>query len=98
MARGDGPEADRPEADGPEADRPEADRPEDTCPRLTYRMEDAKFRDRVRRAYVIAATGCLNTRAGLALISMARTFRELPPLIAGGPVRVVEQAFLAGRA
>src|SRR5688500_5820137 len=32
----------------------EVDRLEDTCPRRTYRCEDAEFRDRMRRVHLIA--------------------------------------------
>jgi hypothetical protein len=57
-------------------DEREADRLQDTCPLVVYRAEDAEFRDRVRRAYMITATVCLNMREGLAQLRMAKAFRD----------------------
>jgi hypothetical protein len=54
----------------------ECDRLEDSCPKRVYRCDDADFRDRVRRAYSITVSVCLNMRAGLARIRMAETFKE----------------------
>jgi hypothetical protein len=80
-------------------DETEADRLEDTCPRLTYRCEEAEFRDRMKRAYSIAATVALNMRAGLARIQMAKTFGQVSRAFAPGPVVILAQtAFLYGRA
>ena len=58
-------------------DEVECDRLEDTCPHLLYRCEDTEFRDRVRRAYHIAVTVCLNMREGLARIRMAEALRPV---------------------
>jgi hypothetical protein len=76
----------------------EADRLADSCPRFLYRSEDAEFRDRMKRAYSIAATVCLNMRAGLAQIRMAEKFRELHRHFAGPVAQVAIAAFLCGRA
>ena len=63
-----------------------------------YRAEDAEFRDRMRRAYSIAATVCLNMRAGLARVRMARAFRETADAFAAPVELVARVAFLYGRA
>jgi hypothetical protein len=76
----------------------EADRLEDTCPRLTYRMEDAGFRDRVRRAHATTMTVCLNIREGLAHVRIARALRELSGQFATPVLRLAEVALLCGRA
>lgn len=79
-------------------DEREADRLQDTCPLVVYRAEDAEFCDRVRRAYMITATVCLNMREALAQLRMARAFRALSEQFAGPVTRVAEVALLYGRA
>jgi hypothetical protein len=79
-------------------DEVECDRLEDSCPRLTYRAEDAEFRDRMRRVYHIAMTVALNMRAGLARVRMAEAFRETAPYFAAAVERFAKAAFLCGRA
>ena len=75
----------------------EADRLEDTCPRFLYRAEDQAFRDRMRRAYGIASRVCLNMRAGLAQLRMARLFHEQSDCFAGPVARLAHLVFLHGR-
>lgn len=78
-------------------DEVECDRLEDTCPQLVYRCEDVEFRDRVRRAYHVAATVCLNMREGMAQIRMAEAIRLTATQFIDTPTRVAEVAFLYGR-
>jgi hypothetical protein len=78
-------------------DDSEADRLGDTCPRCTYRAEDQAFRERMRLAHMIASRVCLNMRAGLAQIRMAKVFIEQAGNFAGPSVRVAQAAFLYGR-
>jgi hypothetical protein len=78
-------------------DEVECDRLEDSCPRGLYRCEDPSFRDRMRRAYMIAATVVLNMREGLVRIRMAEALRQHVPQMAVGPAKVAEVAFLYGR-
>jgi hypothetical protein len=75
----------------------EADRLGDTCPRLTYRAEDQAFRERMRLASTIANRVCLNMRAGLAKIRIAKVFHEQAGKFAGPSIRVAQAAFLYGR-
>jgi hypothetical protein len=75
----------------------EADRLGDSCPRLTYRVEDQAFRERMRLAHTIAGRVCLNMRAGLAQIRMAKVFCEQAGQFAGPSIRVAQAAFLYGR-
>jgi hypothetical protein len=75
----------------------EADRLGDTCPRLTYRAEDQAFRERMRLASTIANRVCLNMRAGLAQIRMAKVFCQQAENFAGPSMRVAQAAFLYGR-
>jgi hypothetical protein len=79
-------------------DEREADRLQDTCPLFTYRAEDAEFRDRMKRAYMITATVCLNMREGLAQLRMARAFREMSEQFSGPVLRLATAALLWGRA
>ena len=79
-------------------DEREADRLEDSCPRRTYRMDDAEFGDRVRRAHLIATAVTLNMREGLTQLRMARTFRDHSDVFATPVVRLVTAALLWGRA
>jgi hypothetical protein len=76
----------------------EADRLEDSCPRFTYRAEDAEYRDRMRRSFAIAAMACLNMRGGLAQLRMTGAFSEVCKEFAGTLARFAEVAFLYGRA
>ena len=78
-------------------DDAEADRLEDTCPRFVYRAEDQAFRNRIRRAYGIASRVCLNMRAGLAQLRMARLFHEQADCFAGPVARLAHLVFLYGR-
>jgi hypothetical protein len=75
----------------------EADRLADSCPRKVYRVEDAEFRDRIRRAYAIAMTVCLNMREGMAQIRMAKTFRQVHKSFSGPVAKLAEVALLYGR-
>ena len=43
-------------------DETEADRLEDACPKHSYHLEDPEYRDRMKRAYMIALMVCLNMR------------------------------------
>ena len=79
-------------------DEQEADRLEDTCPRHTYRAEDQAFRDRMRRAYVIASRACLDLQAGLAQLRLGRAFHEHAGQFAGPSIQLAQVAFLYGRA
>jgi hypothetical protein len=79
-------------------DEVECNRLEDTCPRFTYRAEDAEFRDRMRRAYGIASRVCLNMRAGLARIRMAQAFQDTASHFAGPLSKFATAAYLCGRA
>ena len=78
-------------------DDSEADRLEDTCPRFVYRGEDQAFRDRMRRAYTITSYVCLNMRAGLAQMRLARLFREQSDCFAGPVGHMAQLVFLYGR-
>ena len=78
-------------------DDAEADRLEDTCPRFLYRAEDQAFRDRMRRAYGIASRVCLNMRAGLAQMRMARLFHEQADCFAAPVAHLARLVFLYGR-
>jgi hypothetical protein len=79
-------------------DEVECKRLEDSCPTYVYRCEDADFRHRVRRAYSIAATVCLNMREGLARIGMAEALRLTAGDLAVVPAKVAQVALLYGRA
>lgn len=79
-------------------DEVECDRLEDSCPRYTYRCDDAQFRDRMRRAYIIAATVCLNLREGLTQVRVAEALRLTAPHLAVVPAQVAQVALLFGRA
>ena len=68
-----------------------------SCPTYVYRCEDAEFRDRVRRAYGIAVTVCLNMRQGIARIRMAKAFKDTSSHFAGPVARIVTAAYLCGR-
>jgi hypothetical protein len=76
----------------------ECKRLEDSCPTHTYRCDDAEFRDRMRRAYGIAVSACLNMREGLARIRMAEAIRLTAGELAVVPAKVAQVAFLFGRA
>jgi hypothetical protein len=79
-------------------DEVECDRLEDSCPTRVYRCEDADFRERVRRAYSITLTVCLNMRAGLARIRMAQTFKRTSRHFADPVAKLAAAAYLCGRA
>ena len=78
-------------------DRDEADRLDDTCPKGDYRHNDAEFRDRMQRAYLIALLACLNLRGLLTTIRAGVIFKEQHRLYARGPTLVATCAFLYGR-
>jgi hypothetical protein len=78
-------------------DEAEADRLEDSCPKLTYRHNDAEFRDRLQRSYVIALLACLNLQRLLAVVTAGVVFRDQHRLYARGPTLVATCAFLYGR-
>ena len=79
-------------------DENEADRLEDACPTHNYHLQDLEYRDRMKRAYLIALMVCLNMRSGLGQIFMARTFREMAGQYFGqGPELLAKTAFLYGR-
>jgi hypothetical protein len=59
---------------------------------------DAEYRDRMRRAFAIAATACLNMRGGLAQLRMAAAFSKVCQEFAEAPGRLAEVAFPYGRA
>jgi hypothetical protein len=75
----------------------ECDRLEDSCPTRVYRCEDADFRDRVRRAYIITLIVCLNLRAGIARIRMAQTFKQTSHHFADPVAKLAAAAYLCGR-
>ena len=79
-------------------DDAEFDRLQDTCPKLDYRHNDAEYRDRLQRGYLIALLACLNLRSHLALIRGADVFREQHRLYARGPtlVHVTRRCCIAG--
>jgi hypothetical protein len=78
-------------------DEVECKRIEDSCPTYVYRCEDAEFRERMRRAYHIAATVVLNMRQGIACIRMAEALRQTAGQFAVIPAKLASVAFLYGR-
>ena len=78
-------------------DEAEADRLEDTCPRLLYRQDDVEFRDRMKRAYLIAMLVTINIRWRLEHIRVAKIFLDQHRLYVWGPQLVATTAFLYGR-
>lgn len=78
-------------------DENDADRLEDSCPQKYYHMDDHEFRDRMKRAYLIALMVCLNMRQGLGQIRAAVAFEEVSDAFAHGPTLAVQGAFLFGR-
>jgi hypothetical protein len=78
-------------------DEVECKRIEDSCPTYVYRCEDAEFRERMRRAYHVAATVVLNMRQGLACIRMADALRQTAGQFAVIPTKLASVAFLYGR-
>jgi hypothetical protein len=78
-------------------DRADADRLEDTCPKQTYSDNDAEFRDRLQRSYVIALLAMVNLQKHLALIRCSTVFCEQHALYARGPKLLAACAFLYGR-
>jgi hypothetical protein len=80
------------------AERPGRGRPTPyTCPRHTYTHNDAEFRDRVQRAYLIVLMACLNLRGMLTAVRAGVIFKEQHRLYARGPMLVETCAFLYGR-
>jgi hypothetical protein len=78
-------------------DDAEADRLEDSCPRLVYRQDDLEFRDRMKRAYLIAMLVTINIRWRLEHIRVAKIFMDQHELYVWGPRLVAVTAFLYGR-
>jgi hypothetical protein len=78
-------------------DENDADRLEGACPKHHYHLDDLEYRDRMKRAYIIALMVCLNVREGLAQIRAATMFRELAPDFGHGPELLAKTAFLYGR-
>ena len=78
-------------------DEAEADRLEDSCPRLVYRQDDPEFRDRMKRAYLIAMLVTINIRWRLEHIRVAKIFLDQHRLYVWGPQLVATTAFLYGR-
>ena len=78
-------------------DEAEADRLDDTCPRLSYRQDDAEYRDRVQRAYSISMLVTINIRWRLEQVRVARLFMDQHRLYVWGPQLVATTAFLFGR-
>ena len=78
-------------------DDAEADRLEDTCPQLTYRTDDAEFRDRMKRSYAIATLVTINLKWRLEQVRTAKLFRELHRDFAWPAQLVATTAFLYGR-
>ena len=79
-------------------DEREADLLGHTCPQRTYRCDDADFRDRMKRAYMVTSMVALNMRAGLARVHMATGFRETAHLLAGEIAKFATAAYVRGRA
>ena len=78
-------------------DESDAYRLEDTCPLREYRMDDIDFRDRMKRAYLIALLVTINLRGPLEQIRTAKVFGELHRHFTWGPTWVATTAFLYGR-
>lgn len=78
-------------------DEREADRLEETCPKQAYRCEDPEFRDRMRRAYMIASQAWMGMQAGLAQLRLARAYQEYAGGLAEPVVELAQLAFLYGR-
>src|SRR5918993_4540333 len=68
-----------------------------TCPHLVYRMDDLEFRDRMKRAYLIAMLVTINIRWRLEHIRVAKIFMDQHKLYVWGPQLVAVTAFLYGR-
>jgi hypothetical protein len=79
-------------------DEVECKRLEDSCPTNIYRCEDADFRARVRRAYNITVTVCLNMRQGIARIRMAQVLKKTSRHFAHPVAKFAMAAYLCGRA
>jgi len=78
-------------------DEAEADRLEATCPQFLYRAEDQAFRDRMRRAYMIASWVALGLEGPLAQMWMAKSLQEHSEALSGPVERLAQLAFLYGR-
>jgi hypothetical protein len=79
-------------------DEVECKRLEDSCPQMVYRCDDAAFRDRMRRAYSITVTVCLNMREGITRLKMAEAIRLTAGDLAVLPAKAAQVALLYGRA
>jgi len=75
----------------------DADRLEDTCPRFTYYKEDVEYRDRMKRAYLIALLATINLKWRVEQVRSAEMFCKLHEHFAEGPTLVATTAFLYGR-
>jgi hypothetical protein len=78
-------------------DEAEADRLDDTCPRLTYNLEDQEYRDRMHRAYLIVLLAWGNLQKLMAIIRTSTVFKDQHKLYARAPTTVARCAFLFGR-
>ena len=75
----------------------DADKLEDTCPRFNYYSEDVEYRDRMKRAYLIALLATINLKWRVEQVRAAQMFCELHEHFAEGPTLVATTAFLFGR-
>ena len=78
-------------------DEAEADKLEDACPTHTYQLHDLEYRDRMKRAYLIALMVSLNMRQGLGQIRAAVALSKSCKDFAHWPTLAVQGAFLYGR-
>jgi hypothetical protein len=75
----------------------DADRLEDSCPRFNYHNEDVEYRDRMKRAYLIALLATINLKWRVEQVRSAELFVRLHGDFAWGPTLVATTAFLYGR-
>jgi hypothetical protein len=78
-------------------DSNDADKLEDTCPRFNYHSEDVEYRDRMKRAYLIALLATINLKWRVEQVRSAELFVRLHRDFAWGPTLVATTAFLYGR-
>jgi hypothetical protein len=78
-------------------DWPEVDRLEDTCPRFTYREEDAAFRDRMRQVHLLALYHALWVEGPLAKLALIQGMAEDAAAFAEPVVDLAEAGVSSGR-
>ena len=78
-------------------DNNDANRLEDSCPRFNYHSEDVEYRDRMKRAYLIALLATINLKWRVEQVRSAEMFCKLHKYFAEGPTLVATTAFLYGR-